>query len=51
VPHGKYQIIVAKDGWIPQTQNLTTNAGQVHTVEFDLRPASPCGQYRARMMS
>ncbi|MEV6526653.1 kelch repeat-containing protein [Longispora sp. NPDC051575] len=42
VPRGKYQIIVAKDGWIPQVKDQTLTAGQVHTVDFNLRPSSPC---------
>ncbi|WP_412544251.1 kelch repeat-containing protein [Longispora sp. K20-0274] len=42
VPRGTYQIIVAKDGWIPQVKTQSLAAGQVYAVDFNLRPSSPC---------
>ncbi|WP_157640831.1 Kelch repeat-containing protein [Longispora albida] len=43
VPRGKYQIIVAKDGWIPQARDVSVPAGLVTTADFSLRPVSSCG--------
>ena len=35
-------LIVAKDGWAPQTQRVRITAGQVTTVDWLLSPARPC---------
>ncbi|MBB4959661.1 S8 family serine peptidase [Micromonospora polyrhachis] len=43
VPKGKYEVIVAKDGWIPEVQRVQLDAGFVSTVDFTLEPVSPCG--------
>jgi N-acetylneuraminic acid mutarotase len=42
VPKGQYQVIVAKDGWIPEVQQIQIQAGFVSTVDFVLDPVSPC---------
>ena len=43
LPKGKYEVIVAKDGWIPEVQRLTISAGFVSTLNFNLDPVTPCG--------
>ncbi|MEV4759097.1 S8 family serine peptidase [Micromonospora sp. NPDC049559] len=42
LPKGKYQVIVAKDGWIPEVTNQQIEAGFVSTLDFTLDPVSPC---------
>ncbi|MFD1324323.1 S8 family serine peptidase [Micromonospora sonneratiae] len=42
VPKGSYEVIVAKDGWIPEVQRLQLDAGFVSTVDFVLDPVVAC---------
>jgi hypothetical protein len=42
VPKGRYEMIVAKDGWIPQAQRVQISPGLVSTVDVTLAPVSPC---------
>ncbi|WP_084557964.1 S8 family serine peptidase [Hamadaea tsunoensis] len=42
IPKGTYQIIVAKDGWIPQAGTVKIEAGIVKTVDFLLDSDPPC---------
>ncbi|MEV1285872.1 S8 family serine peptidase [Micromonospora sp. NPDC049679] len=42
VPKGRYEVIVAKDGWVPQTQRVQISAGLVSTFDFTLAPVSSC---------
>jgi N-acetylneuraminic acid mutarotase len=35
-------LIVAKDGWAPQTKKVRITAGEVTTVDWTLLPARPC---------
>jgi N-acetylneuraminic acid mutarotase len=42
LPKGKYEVIVAKDGWIPEVERLTISAGFVSTLDFTLDPVTPC---------
>ncbi|MFI6760480.1 S8 family serine peptidase [Micromonospora sp. NPDC050417] len=42
LPKGKYDLIVAKDGWIPEVQRITISAGFVSTISFNLDPVTPC---------
>ncbi|MGW4465467.1 S8 family serine peptidase [Micromonospora sp. NPDC004704] len=42
LPKGKYDLIVAKDGWIPEVQRITISAGFVSTINFTLDPVTPC---------
>ncbi|MEV4759098.1 S8 family serine peptidase [Micromonospora sp. NPDC049559] len=42
LPKGKYQVIVAKDGWIPEVTNQQIEAGFVSTLDLTLDPVSPC---------
>ncbi|MEU0549494.1 S8 family serine peptidase [Micromonospora sp. NPDC005979] len=42
LPKGRYEVIVAKDGWIPQTQRTRIRAGLVGTVDVVLAPVSSC---------
>lgn len=34
------QVIVARDGWIPQTRQLSLKAGKTETADFALRPVT-----------
>jgi hypothetical protein len=36
------QVIVARDGWIPQTQQLSLTGGKTVTADFALRPQTCC---------
>ncbi|MBM0231770.1 S8 family serine peptidase [Micromonospora sp. STR1_7] len=42
LPKGRYDVIVAKDSWVPQVQHTRIRAGIVNTVDFTLDPASSC---------
>ncbi|WP_213453760.1 S8 family serine peptidase [Rhizomonospora bruguierae] len=42
VPKGRYQVIVAKDGWIPEVQTLKIEAGITATLDFGLEPVRAC---------
>ncbi|WP_428963380.1 S8 family serine peptidase [Micromonospora fluostatini] len=42
LPRGRYDVIVAKDGWVPQVQRTRVDAGIVHTLDVVLSPASTC---------
>ncbi|MFC7707759.1 S8 family serine peptidase [Micromonospora lupini] len=42
LPKGRYEVIVAKDAWVPQTQRTRIEAGIVQTLDFTLDPASSC---------
>ncbi|RIV37283.1 peptidase S8 [Micromonospora radicis] len=42
LPRGRYEVIVAKDGWVPQVQRHRIEAGIVGTLDFALDPASNC---------
>lgn len=42
LPKGTYQVIVAKDGWIPEAVNAKIEAGIVRTLDFTLDPEVPC---------
>ncbi len=41
LPRGKYDVIVAKDGWIPQVQRLQVQSSVVSTLDYVLGPAEP----------
>ncbi|WP_410645942.1 carboxypeptidase-like regulatory domain-containing protein, partial [Amycolatopsis sp. lyj-346] len=43
LPRGRYDVIVARDGWKPESQRLRISAGLVSTVDFTLDPVHPCG--------
>jgi subtilisin family serine protease len=42
LPKGRYQVIVAKDNWQPQVKTVRVDAGFVTTLDFTLKPFSPC---------
>ena len=42
LPKGRYEVIVAKDGWVPQVKRHQVEAGIVGTLDFALDPASTC---------
>lgn len=42
LPKGRYEVIVAKDAWVPQTQRTRIEAGIVGALDFTLDPASSC---------
>jgi len=42
LPKGTYQIIVAKDGWVPQATVVKIEAGIVRTSDFLLESDPPC---------
>ena len=42
LPKGNYQIIVAKDGWVPEATTVKIEAGIVRTSNFLLDPDPPC---------
>ncbi|MEU7843242.1 S8 family serine peptidase [Micromonospora sp. NPDC049114] len=42
LPKGRYDVIVAKDAWVPQTQRTRIEAGIVDTLDFTLDPVSSC---------
>ncbi|GLY98426.1 hypothetical protein Acsp02_56800 [Actinoplanes sp. NBRC 103695] len=45
---GTYQVIVAKDGYIPEVFTVKVNAGFVETADFELAPVVACAA-RAKM--
>ncbi|PZW02296.1 Serine protease, subtilisin family [Micromonospora phaseoli] len=42
LPKGRYEVIVAKDGWVPQVRRHQIEAGIVGTLDFALDPISTC---------
>ncbi|WP_030488595.1 S8 family serine peptidase [Micromonospora chokoriensis] len=42
LPKGKYQVIVAKDGWTPQVKQQQVTAGFVSTLDVTLAPLTSC---------
>ncbi|GAB3952041.1 hypothetical protein GCM10027614_55070 [Micromonospora vulcania] len=44
LPRGRYEVIVARDGWVPKTQRVRIAAGTVRTVDFVLDPAESCAR-------
>jgi subtilisin family serine protease len=42
LPKGRYEVVVAKDAWIPQAQRTRVKAGSVDTLDVVLDPASSC---------
>jgi len=42
LPKGNYQIIVAKDGWVPEATTVKIEAGIVRTSDFLLDADPPC---------
>ncbi|MFY1634458.1 S8 family serine peptidase [Solwaraspora sp. WMMB335] len=42
LPRGQYEIITAKDGWVPQVRQERLPAGIVTTVDSLLEPVDPC---------
>jgi subtilisin family serine protease len=42
LPEGRYQMIVAKDGWIPVVKTIKLSAGFTSTRDVVLGPVSPC---------
>ncbi|MEO3747611.1 S8 family serine peptidase [Plantactinospora sp. B5E13] len=43
LPQGRYDVIVAKDGWLPETLRHRVTAGVTETLDFGLAPLVPCG--------
>jgi subtilisin family serine protease len=42
LPRGRYDVIVAKDGWVPQVKRHQVQPGLVSTLDYVLEPATPC---------
>ncbi|MEQ4300866.1 S8 family serine peptidase [Plantactinospora sp. B6F1] len=42
LPRGRYDVIVAKDGWVPQVKRQQVQASLVSTLDFTLEPVIPC---------
>ncbi|WP_018811591.1 S8 family serine peptidase [Salinispora pacifica] len=42
LPKGRYDVIVAKDGWVPEFDRIRVEAGFVATLDFSLEPSSDC---------
>lgn len=42
LPKGRYDVIVAKDGWVPEFDRTRVEAGFVATLDFSLEPSSDC---------
>ncbi|MGN9910857.1 S8 family serine peptidase [Phytohabitans sp. LJ34] len=42
VPQGRYDVVVAKDGWLPESQRVRVQAGFTQTADFALAPSEPC---------
>jgi hypothetical protein len=42
LPAGRYQIIVAKDNWVPEVATVKVERGFVVTQNFTLEPFTPC---------
>ena len=41
-PRGRYDVLAAKDGWVPQSVRQRIEPGLVSTVDFVLAPVAPC---------
>ncbi|RLP91816.1 peptidase S8 [Micromonospora sp. BL4] len=42
LPKGRYEVIVARDGWVPEARRTRIRAGIVDTLDFELDPVSSC---------
>ena len=42
LPSGRYEVIVAREGWVPATARTRVAASAVVTLNFTLDPAVPC---------
>ncbi|MEO3742781.1 S8 family serine peptidase [Plantactinospora sp. B5E13] len=42
LPKGRYDVIVAKDGWVPQVKRQQVQAGLVSTLDYVLAPVAAC---------
>ncbi|MFY1674918.1 S8 family serine peptidase [Plantactinospora sp. WMMB334] len=42
LPKGRYDVIVAKDGWVPQVQRQRIEPSLVSTLDYVLEPVNPC---------
>ncbi|WP_018254635.1 S8 family serine peptidase [Salinispora mooreana] len=42
LPKGRYDVIVAKDGWVPEFDRIRVTAGFVATLDFSLEPSADC---------
>ncbi|RKR85979.1 subtilisin family serine protease [Micromonospora pisi] len=42
LPRGKYQVIVAKDGWVPEVVQQQIQPGFVSTLDITLDPVTAC---------
>ncbi|HYN94008.1 MAG TPA: carboxypeptidase regulatory-like domain-containing protein [Pilimelia sp.] len=42
IPAGQYEVIAAKDGWVPVAQRIRVQAGFVQPLDFALPPVNPC---------
>ncbi|MFC7547276.1 S8 family serine peptidase [Plantactinospora sp. GCM10030261] len=42
LPRGRYDVIAAKDGWIPEVARTTISAGFVTTLDYVLDPVTSC---------
>ncbi len=42
LPAGRYQVIVAKDNWVPEVSTVKVERGFVVTLNFMLEPFTPC---------
>ncbi|MFY1689593.1 S8 family serine peptidase [Plantactinospora sp. WMMB782] len=42
LPKGRYDVIVARDGWVPQVKRQQIQASLVSTLDFTLEPVNPC---------
>lgn len=42
LPAGRYEVVVAKDGWIPDAQDSRITAGKTLTLDFTLNPSVQC---------
>ncbi|MFY1704582.1 S8 family serine peptidase [Micromonospora sp. WMMA1923] len=48
LPRGRYDVIVAKDGWVPEVHRTRIDAGITHSLDVDLTPASTCTRATGR---
>ncbi|MEH1169576.1 S8 family serine peptidase [Micromonospora sp. CPCC 205539] len=44
LPRGRYEVLVASDGWVSETQRTRIEAGIVDTLDFGLEPATSCNR-------
>jgi subtilisin family serine protease len=42
VPKGKYDVVIARDGWLPDVRQQKIAGGSTSTLDFVLDPAPPC---------